>query len=130
MNLALLELILTIIKDIRTLTVNPALGGGGVGSSRAAELLHMLATFAEGGTVDDVKAFAADVKSILNSGGNPGRGQWEDMLARFAAVKAALDAAKAAKQPAATPTPVLTTQSTPTPATPTIKPKGSPPPHA
>jgi len=104
-----IEIILMVIKGIATLTMNPALGGGGVGAARSAALLSMLATLVEGGTetAKELKAFAAEIQALVDAGGNPSRGQWEAMQARDAAARAALEANKAALEPAAGPAPGL-----------------------
>jgi hypothetical protein len=92
-----LEIILMVIRGIARLTANPALGGGGIGAQRSAELMSMLATLIEGGseTAQALKAFAAEIQALVDSNGEPSRGQWETMQARDAAARAALEANKA-----------------------------------
>lgn len=85
---------MTVLRGIATLLVNPALGGGGIGAARGATLLLQLANLVEGGieTHRELDAFAKDIQTLVDNGGNPTRGQWEAMAARDAAARAALEA--------------------------------------
>ncbi len=104
-----LQIALMVIRGISTLTMNPALGGGGIGSARSAALLDMLATLIEGGSEmkKELDEFAKEIQTLVDNNGSPTRGQWEAMQARDAAARKALAdnaAALAATPPAPAPT--------------------------
>lgn len=84
-----LEIVLMVVRGISTLTMNPALGGGGIGAARSAALLDMLGTLIQGGSEmkKELDAFAQEIQTMVDSGGNPTRGQWETMQARDAAAR-------------------------------------------
>jgi hypothetical protein len=98
------QIAMMVIRGISTLTMNPALGGGGIGSARSAALLNMLATLMEGGSEmkTELDAFAQEIQALVDSKGEPTRGQWDAMIARDLAARKALDENLAAIQPPAT----------------------------
>ena len=85
---------ITILRGIATLLVNPALGGGGIGVIRGATLLTQLATLIEGGmeTRKELAEFSKEIQALVDSHGNPTRGQWDAMAARDAAARALIEA--------------------------------------
>lgn len=99
-----LEIALMVIRGISTLTLNPALGGGGIGSARTSALLDMLGTLIEGGSEmkKELDEFAKEIQTLVDNNGSPTRGQWETMQARDAAARQALidNAAALAAAPA------------------------------
>ena len=84
-----IEIILTIVRGIGTLTHNKALGGGGIGSERTATLLETFAALVQGGEEawEDMKVFAQEIQSLVDQNGEPSRGQWAAMIARDQAVR-------------------------------------------
>ena len=88
-----MSVFLMILRGISTLTMNPALGGGGIGNARTAALLDMLATLVESGrtTHAEIDAFAKEIQTLVDSNGEPTRGQWDAMIARDLAARKALD---------------------------------------
>ena len=84
----------TILRGIATLLVNPALGGGGIGVIRGATLLNQLATLVEGGieTHKELNEFSKEIMALVESNGNPTRGQWDAMAARDKAARALIEA--------------------------------------
>lgn len=98
------QIAMMIVRGISTLSVNPLLGGGGIGAQKTAALLDMLATLMEGGSEmkKELDVFAEEIKALVAANGNPSRGQWESMQARDAAARQALidNAASLASAPA------------------------------
>ena len=91
------QILTMVLNGIATLSVNPKLGGGGIGAARTSELLTMLSTLIAGGqeTWEELKVFAAEIQALVDQNGEPTRGQWEAMKARDVAVRSQLKANRA-----------------------------------
>lgn len=83
------EIVTLIIRGISILSNNKALGGGGIGNTRTSFLLDTLAALIQGGeeTWEDLKAFSTEIQALVDTNGEPTRGQWEAMIARDQVVR-------------------------------------------
>jgi len=92
-----ISLILLAVNGLRTVLVNPALGGGSsVRMDQASELLGILGVLISQGddAIDDLKAFTATIQSMAASGRAPSRAEWDIMRGRSDDAHARLQAAK------------------------------------
>ena len=90
-------LILTAVNGLRLVLANPALGGGSsVRLDQASELLGILGTLiAEGDdALDDLRAFAETIQSMVDQGRGPTPDEWDVLRARSDDAHARLQAVK------------------------------------
>ena len=94
-----LTLAIMAINGLRTVLVNPALGGGSSASlGQASELLGILGTLLKEGdeAIEDLKVFTETVEGMAAQGRSPSDAEWDVLRTRSEDAHARLQKAKAA----------------------------------
>ncbi len=92
-----ISLAILAINGLRTVLVNPLIGGGSnLRLDQASELLGVLGTLLEQGddALDDLKAFTETIEAMAAEGRGPSKMEWDILRGRSDDAQARLQAAK------------------------------------